>query len=59
MFDISLENELKEGLKIKNNISEGIFDSPNYTRPEIFENIQVPKIVMSFKFQGNFVKNLT
>ena len=28
-------------------ISEGIFDSPNYTRPEIFENIQVPKVLLS------------
>ena len=27
--------------------SEGIFDSPNYTRPEIFENIQVPKVLLS------------
>ena len=27
--------------------SEGIFDSPNYTRPEIFENMQVPKVLLS------------
>ena len=27
--------------------SEGIFDYPNYTRPEIFENIQVPKVLLS------------
>ena len=27
--------------------SEGIFDSPNYTRPEIFENVQVPKVLLS------------
>ena len=27
--------------------SEGIFDAPNYTRPEIFENIQVPKVLLS------------
>ena len=27
--------------------SEGIFDPPNYTRPEIFENIQVPKVLLS------------
>ena len=27
--------------------SEGILDSPNYTRPEIFENIQVPKVLLS------------
>ena len=42
-----IDGVLNEGSTIEESFSQGILEYPQYTRPEIFEEIKVPEILQS------------
>ena len=42
-----VEGVLKEGSTKEESFSEGLLEYPQYTRPEVFEGIKVPEVLLS------------